>query len=439
MIQAVYIAISFCKIILGVLIFYRIFPEKRWNGKGVLWLGGGVMVVLAAAQAWDSCHGFIPMIQIFINGILNAFIMKIFLRCEFQIALLWNWGYDIIYSLPKVPLMIIRGVWLEEDVEYVNVQGGRVWSETILCFLLVCVICFLYYRYLEQLTFLMKQMTKSIHRRTSLLVIEMVIIELLRTMLFMGIVRFIPEDIVTGIMTVVVTLIMFLVYVLYVYSKAEQINMELRHEQLAKENKIITQYCREDAKRLHDLKHILMYLQGCLEKGNYVCAQECIEEHLNEVKILQRHTWTGFAEIDLILDYKIQQMRQYEIQFSADIEIYSLPVKGEDFMIILGNLLDNSIEAAMECGATERRIHLFIKNVNEMFLMKIGNSCVKKLNENGIGRLRTTKKDRLLHGWGMENVREIVKMVGGEFRYVCNENWFEVEVSMLRKVGKKKL
>ena len=435
MIQAVYIAISFCKIILGVLIFYRIFPEKRWNGKGVLWLGGGVMVVLAAAQAWDSCHGFIPWLQIVINGVLNAVIMKIFLRCRLQIAIMWNWMYDIFYSLPKVPLMIIRGICLKRETLYINVLGGRVWTETVLCFFMVCSIYFLYCECIGQIEVLLKQLTKTLKRRALLLTMEIVILELFEFVLYLGNKRFGTDDIIIGTIIVIGAFIIFLLYALYVYSKMEQISMIWQHEQLVKENKIITQYCREDAQRHHDLKHTLMYLQGCLEEGNYSYAQKCIEKHLCEVKLLQRHTWTGIAEVDLILNYKCRQMKRYEIQFSADIEIFSLPVNGEDFMIILGNLLDNSIEAARKCKPTRRRIHLFIKNANEMFLMKIGNSCVEEANGNKMGEIRTTKNDNLLHGWGLENVWQIVKREGGEFIYDCKENWFEVEVSILRNIG----
>lgn len=93
-------------------------------------------------------------------------------------------------------------------------------------------------------------------------------------------------------------------------------------------------------------------------------------------------------------------------------------------MIVLGNLLDNAIEGARKCEEGERKIYLSMKNANEMFWLKIKNTCTGE----GDGGLETTKADSIYHGWGMENVKEIVRSAGGEVDYVCEENWFEVNI-----------
>jgi len=58
--QVLYGAISFGKIMLGLLIFVQIFPEKRWKQRWAAILGWCVLVNVAVWEAWDSCHGFIP-------------------------------------------------------------------------------------------------------------------------------------------------------------------------------------------------------------------------------------------------------------------------------------------------------------------------------------------------------------------------------------------
>lgn len=96
-------------------------------------------------------------------------------------------------------------------------------------------------------------------------------------------------------------------------------------------------------------------------------------------------------------------------------------------MIIWGNLLDNAIEAAGKCEAEERKIHLFIKNVNEMFMLRIRNTCLEKPKKEGHWFV-TTKEESIYHGWGMANVKQIVESAGGEIDYTCEENWFEVSI-----------
>lgn len=157
---------------------------------------------------------------------------------------------------------------------------------------------------------------------------------------------------------------------------------------------------------------------------------ECVCKHLEEVKRQQRYIKTGIPEIDLLLDYKCHKMEKEGIHFSADIEVDSLPesVSGEDYMIIWGNLLDNAIEASQKCEAEEREIHLEIKSVNEMFLLKIWNTCLERPRKMKRNWLMTTKEDTIYHGWGMANVKQIVESAGGEIDYTCEGNWFQVNV-----------
>ena len=126
--QVLYGVISFCKIMLGFLIFVRIFPEKRWKQKWVGILGWGILVICAVENAWDSCHGFIPWLQIIIYGIVNAVVIKLFYQSSFLDAWLWNWLYDIGYSLLKIPFIIARGLYLDKGVAYLNVSGTNLFT-----------------------------------------------------------------------------------------------------------------------------------------------------------------------------------------------------------------------------------------------------------------------------------------------------------------------
>ena len=70
----IYGVISFWKIIFGFLIFTRIFTEKRRDKKWIERLGWGILTILAIDQAWDSCHGFIPWLQIVVCWDIENFL-----------------------------------------------------------------------------------------------------------------------------------------------------------------------------------------------------------------------------------------------------------------------------------------------------------------------------------------------------------------------------
>lgn len=429
--QVVYGIISFCKILLGFLIITHVFPEKRWDKRWVEKLGWGILVFVAMSQAWDSCHGFIPWLQIVLNGIVNAGILKIFYRCGFWEMLLWNWLYDIAYSLLKVPFMIIRGVYLRQGAAYVNVIGGRTREEIILCLLQVCVIGIIYFKHLDKMEFLLKQMVRFKRRKVLFLITEMIGLRLIYMMLELGeFRRYETADITVSTLMAFSILMIFMLYMLftmYVYSREEQRNLIMQQEILTRETGIITEHCRQDAKKLHDLKHTWVYLQNCLEEKKYEDAMKSVGNHLEEVKDLQRQRWSGIPEIDVLLNYKYQKMLEHGIDFTEKIELYELPVSGEDFMVILGNLLDNAIEAAVRCETAERRIDLSVRNINQIFMLKIGNTCMEQPESAG-KRWKTSKGDPIHHGWGIANVKQIVERAGGELNYRCEKDWFEISI-----------
>lgn len=431
--QVLYGVISFCKIIFGFLLFFRMFPEKRWNQRWTGAAGWCVLIGLAVWHAWDSCRGFIPWLQIFLNGILNAAIIKIFYRCRFLDAWIWNWLYDIGYSLLKVPFIITRGIYLDKGIVYLNVSGGRVLSECILCLFQLGIICFLYFRHMDQVEFLLRQLIKNRRRRFLSLLAEMIILFGINQLLEIGIIPYDTMDMAVGVLfisVIILTFVLYIIFTMYIYNRSEQKNLIIQKEMLARENEIITQYCRQDAKRMHDMKHTWLYLQNCLEEKSWGKAMECIHEHLEEVKLHQRHVRTGIPEIDLILDYKCQKMKEMGIQFLEEMKVDTLPksVSGEDFMIIWGNLLDNAIEASQKCKTEERKIHLEIRSVNEMFMLRIRNTCLESPGKSKRNWLTTTKEDSIRHGWGMANVKQIVESAGGEIDYTCEGNWFQVNV-----------
>ena len=120
-------------------------------------------------------------------------------------------------------------------------------------------------------------------------------------------------------------------------------------------------------------------------------------------------------------------MLEYRINITEKIELYALPVSGEDFMVILGKLMDNAIEAAMRCETAERKIDLSVRNINQIFMLKIGNTCMDRPESTG-KRWKTSKSDPIHHGWGIANVKQIVERAGGELNYRCEKNWFEISI-----------
>lgn len=105
-----------------------------------------------------------------------------------------------------------------------------------------------------------------------------------------------------------------------------------------------------------------------------------------------------------------------------------------DFVIILGNLLDNAIESCELCNnKNDRNISLDIRytannlvillenTYNGMLDGKTGSSTQEKL-------LETSKVEKEFHGIGMKNIIDIVNKYNGEMRWKATKGVFRTEV-----------
>ena len=120
-------------------------------------------------------------------------------------------------------------------------------------------------------------------------------------------------------------------------------------------------------------------------------------------------------------------MKEKDIALNYDFDVNKIPLKNTDIVIVMGNLLDNAIEAAKKCEEGKKYINITIKNINQFFILKIKNSCVKKAvvkNE----RFISDKLQKQKHGLGIESVKHIITSYNGEMSFLCDEEIFEVKI-----------
>ena len=82
-----------------------------------------------------------------------------------------------------------------------------------------------------------------------------------------------------------------------------------------------------------------------------------------------------------------------------------------DLISLLGNLLDNAIEACAKC--TDPTIKLEIKNYKDYLSITVINSTAEPVLKNN-PELKTTKKDKELHGIGLSSIQSVVDKYSGD-------------------------
>ena len=130
-------------------------------------------------------------------------------------------------------------------------------------------------------------------------------------------------------------------------------------------------------------------------------------------------------------NYKIQKAGNILKKVEAKISIpEGLKLHSFDLNVILGNLIDNATEAALQ---TEEKLLKIMINLDKGILfVNICNSCQEiMIGENG--KMKTTKSDPVNHGMGLKNVARIVEKYHGEMDFSYENESMEVEIIVYLK------
>ena len=135
-----------------------------------------------------------------------------------------------------------------------------------------------------------------------------------------------------------------------------------------------------------------------------------------------------------MLNYKIKEAAKYGIAIETNLDIYFCPLEVTDMCILLGNLLDNAIEAVRYLSEDRRIITIKMKNPNNFFLMEISNPYEGERKKKN-GRYVTTKENKDIHGLGLVSVEKIVEKLEGLIEIKDTDHMFTVFISLFPKQG----
>lgn len=193
--------------------------------------------------------------------------------------------------------------------------------------------------------------------------------------------------------------------------EAQKNAMEISHaqgivqmyDQITKERDIL-------GKREHEFKNTISVLQGLIADKQYDKMKEILDaqktELINNTNVFE----TGNKLINTILNTKYAEARGKGITFRFVInDLSQLQMEDRDCIVILSNVLNNAIEAAEKCQADNRRISVKAVVEDGQFIFACRNTYIDAQDH----ELKSTKKDVIPHGYGLENIREAVRRNNG--------------------------
>ncbi|WP_158095503.1 sensor histidine kinase [Massilimicrobiota sp. An134] len=232
------------------------------------------------------------------------------------------------------------------------------------------------------------------------------------------------------ILSIVIGLLLINMVFFYLYDKTissikKQYEINFHKKQIQfydKQMTIMRDSVKLTEKIDHDLKNHLFSIKSFLDNKKFDLATEHLLDILDYNVSVKNYISTDNFIIDSIINYKISTSSNLNIEFIKDIMIPAdLKLNSFKMTVILGNLLDNAIEASLKLESN-RRILINIKYDKGRLIINISNTFNGIINGT-LHKISTTKSSRK-HGIGLKNIREVVENDNGLFKIDIKNNMF---------------
>ena len=183
---------------------------------------------------------------------------------------------------------------------------------------------------------------------------------------------------------------------------------------------------REQSRALkHDMKNHTLVILSYLEKNQIEEAKQYTSEILDKLNAMYTYISVGNSLLNFIINSKLSKAKELEIEIKAEIENLSFSyVDSIDFSSLLGNILDNAMEAAV--NSESKKLGVIIAHKKGFDTIAVKNSIDwSVLDRNPELRTSKTEPD---HGLGVRQIRAIVEKYGGELDIYEEQGMFCVFV-----------
>jgi hypothetical protein len=175
----------------------------------------------------------------------------------------------------------------------------------------------------------------------------------------------------------------------------------------------------------HDLRNHLTALRGLVELGDEGKALQYIDQLADSSALRGGKRLCENDAANAVLSAKAEAMGRAGL--TADFAVSlpkSLPLGDADLCALLGNALDNAMEAAER--AEDKTVVLRCRVEKGLFMLRVENAYAGELPPG----LSTTKADKTSHGFGLAGMREIAERLGGSLEIRAGDGRFQLVVCL---------
>lgn len=214
------------------------------------------------------------------------------------------------------------------------------------------------------------------------------------------------------IVILLLIVVIFIGITYFIDSKQKQQDYELAQKQ----TQMLEHYLKEQdntfalwRKSIHDYKNTVLAMESMLKNGESDKLTEFLEKEHTAFMHRAEYIHTGNSIVDTVINTKYVVAKEKGIDYIVNAVMpEKCSMNDIHLAAILGNLIDNAIEASEK--EEEPFIEIEIATKQSFLIIKITNKCTSPSVTGA-----TTKDDKVFHGIGLKSVKQIIDQYDGNF------------------------
>ena len=411
------VALTIPMLTFSIFIMYRaIFNEVITNSK--VEMLSYILYSLIAIYIGISVTNIIVVVII---QITMLFLISLNYKGKILTKFIWS---IIVFTLLYMVEMIVSSLFLLLTYEYLNSEILSI-SYIVVMRISILVLSYIFYQYKNN-----QKNDVDIPNKYYLIIVFVLIGSLYLYINFISYLDYSIYDIIASSLIVLcINISVILLY--YSISKSiiainERDIMNQQNQSYINQMNIINQSIENSIILKHDIKNQLFMIKALsLENKNSE-----INEYINNIVPMFDNNGLAHSNnfvIDSIINFKLYNLKSLNVEIVVEINVpKQLNISGYDITVILGNLLDNTIEALM-FDHENKSLNIIIKYSKENLLIYIENSfngiIIKEQN-----KYVTIKANNKQHGIGLISIDKTLSKYGGHLQINSDNNLFCVDV-----------
>ncbi|WP_434751251.1 GHKL domain-containing protein [Paenibacillus amylolyticus] len=162
---------------------------------------------------------------------------------------------------------------------------------------------------------------------------------------------------------------------------------------------------------IHDINQQFLYIEECVKRNELAAATEHMHVTLNTIEHAYQRVNSGNLVIDALVTNTLTVGQANGIRIDTRVHLHSQHVGIEryDLCVVLGNVLDNAVEASKKVRIAEDRYMLVsIHSTASALVIQVMNHAIQPA-----AGLKSDKSDSEFHGFGLTNISRICSKYGG--------------------------